>query len=385
MSTFLGIGLGPIQTGIFLSGAHKGKMDRLVVADVDANVVNALRASQGKITINIAASDKVYQETISGVEIYNPLDEQDRKKLIDIAAEADELATALPGVDFFKHITPWLKEGFVLDPEKRRFIYTAENNNHAAEFLSEALGNSFPNTHCLNTVVGKMSGIVSAKDCIARGLLPLSSEADRGHLIEEFNQILISSAPGINKRKVQGLFEKSDLYPFEEAKLYGHNAIHFLLAVLGKIKGCAYMNELVGHPTLLACARDAFIYESGKALCRKWQGVDELFTERGFAAYAEDLLTRMTNPFLTDAIDRVTRDLPRKMAWNDRVVGTMRLVLSQGGNAENISKGAVWGAQELFGDNEPEIRKGFQELWPSPWTDEHENLLKLITGQSPLT
>ena len=30
MSTFLGIGLGPIQTGIFLAGAAKGGFDRIV-------------------------------------------------------------------------------------------------------------------------------------------------------------------------------------------------------------------------------------------------------------------------------------------------------------------------------------------------------------------
>ena len=32
MKTFLGIGLGPIQTGIFVSGASKGNFDRIVVA-----------------------------------------------------------------------------------------------------------------------------------------------------------------------------------------------------------------------------------------------------------------------------------------------------------------------------------------------------------------
>jgi hypothetical protein len=45
---------------------------------------------------------------------------------------------------------------------------------------------------------------------------------------------------------------------------------------------------------------------------------------------------------------------------------------------EKISKGAALGASELFGGEPEAIRKGFEELWPSPWTEEHENILGLI-------
>jgi len=38
----------------------------------------------------------------------------------------------------------------------------------------------------------------------------------------------------------------------------------------------------------------------------------------------------MTNPFLVDMIERVTRDTERKLGWNDRLIGTMRVALGQG-------------------------------------------------------
>jgi mannitol-1-phosphate 5-dehydrogenase len=38
----------------------------------------------------------------------------------------------------------------------------------------------------------------------------------------------------------------------------------------------------------------------------------------------------MTNPFLKDTVERVGRDPRRKLGWEDRLVGTMRLALSQG-------------------------------------------------------
>ncbi|HBC85340.1 MAG TPA: hypothetical protein DCZ94_00130 [Lentisphaeria bacterium] len=378
MSTFLGIGLGPIQTGIFLLGASKGGFDRIVVADVDKSLLTALRADKGFITINIATKDRIILEKIPNVEIFDPTDLSDLEKLIGIAAEADEIATALPGVKFFANIASWLKKGFEKDPDRRRIIYTAENHNHAAELLQKAVGGNFPNTYYLNTVVGKMSGIIPASECIKRNLVPLTPSADRGHLVEEFNKILISSCPGINDRKTQGLIVKKDLLPFEEAKLYGHNAIHMLLGLHASENKIAFMHELASHPDLIELGRRVFIDESGLALCKKWKGADELFTEKGYKEYAEDLLVRMVNPFLTDSVDRVCRDLERKLGWDDRIIGTMRVVISQGFKPVELSRGASIATKKLFGSKACEFRKGFEKLWPAPWTKEHEDIFDRI-------
>jgi mannitol-1-phosphate 5-dehydrogenase len=82
-------------------------------------------------------------------------------------------------------------------------------------------------------------------------------------------------------------------------------------------------------PDLLGFIRDAFLKESGEALIRKHAGVDPLFTSEGYRAYALDLLERMTNPYLQDSVERVGRDPHRKLGWDDRLVGTLRLALHQ--------------------------------------------------------
>ena len=99
MSTFVGIGLGPIQTGIFLAGAAKGGFDRIVIAEVNDKLKDAVN-EVGSVTVNIAADDRVYTEVYPNVEVYNPNNPDDLKKLIDAAADASELATALPSVKF---------------------------------------------------------------------------------------------------------------------------------------------------------------------------------------------------------------------------------------------------------------------------------------------
>jgi mannitol-1-phosphate 5-dehydrogenase len=348
------------------------------VADVDPAIVKAVRDDKGNLSISIAAKDKVYSEIIQRVEIFNPGDSGDIKTLIDIAADADEIATALPAVKFFRHVAPWLRRGFEKNPNHRRMIYTAENNNHAAELLEKAVGKKFPNTYYLNTVIGKMSGVLSLDECVKRKLPTLTPSADRGHLVEEFNQILISNCPAIENRKTKGLCVKDDLLPFEEAKLYGHNAIHVLLGLLASEKKIVFMHELAGHPEIIEIGRRAFINESGLALRKKWNGLDELFTENGYRKYAEDLLIRMINPLLADSVERVCRDLERKLGWDDRIIGAIRIVISQGFKPVALSRGAAIAAEKLFGSDPVKIRKGFEKLWPSPWTKEHEDISEYL-------
>ncbi|OHB45302.1 MAG: hypothetical protein A2Y13_06070 [Planctomycetes bacterium GWC2_45_44] len=134
------------------------------------------------------------------------------------------------------------------------------------------------------------------------------------------------------------------MLPFEEAKLFGHNAIHALLAYLGANKGYKKMAEMKNDKEVMAIAGNAFINESGAALIKKYKNLgDGLFTEKGYKAFAEDLLSRMTNPYLDDAIDRAARDPQRKLGLNDRIFGTMQLALEFGVEPKNMAKGAAAG------------------------------------------
>ncbi|QSH41047.1 hypothetical protein P0136_10075 [Lentisphaerota bacterium ZTH] len=378
MSTFLGIGLGPIQTGIFMAGADKGGFSRIVMAEVNDELKNAVNNSGGHVTINIAAENHVYQETYSNVEVFNPSIKAEQEKLIEAASEADEIATALPSVEFFQVTAKWLLEGFLQNPAKHRFIYTAENDNHAAEKLEKSIAKPFADTYYLNTVINKMSKVATAEECSRHGLEMLCPAAGRGHLVEEFNKILISRCDGIETRQVKNLYVKDDLYPFEEAKLYGNNAIHFLLGTFAKTAGKKFISELRQCPELLDKARTAFIDECGSALIKKWAGFDELFTTTKFKEYAEELLIRMTNPFLRDTVARITRDVPRKLGWEDRVIGTMRLLLSQKVQPDVIAEGAALAAAEEFGADKAKVISALTGLWPAPWTAEHQKVMDLI-------
>jgi len=79
---------------------------------------------------------------------------------------------------------------------------------------------------------------------------------------------------------------------------------------------------------------------------------DELFTQAGFRGYAEDLLERMTNPYLGDTVARVTRDIVRKLEIDGRIFGTMQLALEYGIEPRNMAVGALAGIAVLIEEAE---------------------------------
>ena len=354
--TFVGFGFGPIQSALFLYEAFRsGHFSRFVIAEVDAGIVQAVRSADGCYTINIALPDRIEQAAISGVELYNPAVPADRQHILEAIAQSDELATSLPSVAFYDtgghtSVARTLAAGLALRTARRpTIIYTAENHNHASELLHEAVAKYCPpavlqDIQFLNTVIGKMSGVITAPATLTKlNLATMTPAIPKAVLVEEFNRIFISqiALPGFT-RGIDVFIEKPDLLPFEEAKLYGHNAIHALIAFLGERRGLTAMSDAAAHPDIMAAARAAFLEESGAALIRKYVTLgDPLFSPAGYAAYADDLLARMVRPTLNDLIARVTRDQVRKLGYDDRFFGAMRLALRYGIHPTHLATGAA--------------------------------------------
>jgi mannitol-1-phosphate/altronate dehydrogenase len=244
-----------------------------------------------------------------------------------------------------------------------------------------------------------MSRVVRDPDEISDlKLKPITPGLDRAFLVEQFNRILVSRTQIAGfKPGVEVFIEKDDLLPFEEAKLYGHNAVHSLLGFIGALKGYRSMTEVKGDGAVMQVGRDAFLKECGAALIKKHSHIgDELFTEAGFTAYADDLLERMTNPYLGDTIARVVRDVRRKLEPEGRIFGTMKLALGYGIVPRNMALGAMAGIAELlknatdsnlpedlrFGDwrslDEGKIEKILNWLWTGQRCKDAEQVIEHV-------
>jgi mannitol-1-phosphate/altronate dehydrogenase len=408
---FTGFGFGPIQSGLFVKEAFEsGNFARIVVAEIDQDLVDAVRANNGSYYVNVACADEIKVLRIDNVELMNPSVDDDRKILLEVLAQSTEIVTSLPSVNFYDaggsaSVASLIAEGIKANSDESTIVYTAENNNHAAEAMQEVVtektGPLPPNrAQFLNTVIGKMSQIVTDSALISElNLKPIAPNLEKAFLVEEFNRILVDRTtipdftPGI-----EVFAEKDDLLPFEHVKLFSHNAMHTLFGFLGAVKGLTSMTELQNDPAIMAIGREAFMDECGQALIKKYAHLnDTLFTQAGFKDYAEDLLIRIVNPFLKDTIARAYRDVVRKLGLNDRIVGTMTLALEQGVEPTNMALGAMGGIAVLLTDpaegkdlpdelryddwrklNDAEIKKILLWIWNDETGKYTEQLIKNI-------
>ena len=413
---FVGFGFGPIQGGLFAKEAFQsGNFTRIVVAEIDAQLVDAVRANKGTYYVNVAKSDGVEVLKVDNIELLNPNVAGDNQILLQVLAESTEIATCLPSVDFYESdragsVASLIAEGLKNSKAEAAIIYTAENNNHAAEILQRAVAKkivtlSEKQVQFLNTVIGKMSRVVTdPAEITERKLATIAPGIKRAFLVEEFNQILVSRTTiGDFKPGIEVFIEKDDLLAFEEAKLFGHNAIHTLLGFIGEARGATSMSELKDDQAVMQIARLAFLDECGAALVKKYAHLrDELFTEAGLRDYAEDLLERMTNPYLADTVARAGRDAVRKLSINGRIFGTMSLTLEYGIEPNNMAIGAFAGiavllekAQEYnlptnlrFSDwrklDRDRIEKIINWLWKGRTTSRAQQLIKYVQNARKL-
>jgi mannitol-1-phosphate 5-dehydrogenase len=410
--TYAGFGFGAIQAGLFLYEAFgSGAFRRLVVAEVLPEVVAAVRRAGGVYYVNIAHPDRVEHAPVGPVEVEDPAAEGDRRRLVEAVAGAEEIGTAVPSVKFYVADGPGSIHRILAEGLRRKasaggpraVVYAAENHNHAAEILEAAVLDEIPpgergavsgRVCFLNTVIGKMSGVVTdPAEVQAQDLTPIAPGLPRAFLVEAFNRILIAQirfeetggGPPF-RRGIRAFEEKPDLLPFEEAKLYGHNATHALAAYVGAVRGVQRIADLPGVAGVMPFLRAAFIEESGAALIRKHAGVDPLFTPEGYRAYADDLLARMTNPYLQDTAERVGRDPQRKLGWDDRLIGTLRVALRQGVAPRRYALGAaaalaVLDKSVLDGEDDSPLAGRLAPLWAagtSPDPQEKESVLALV-------
>ena len=384
--TLVGFGLGPIQTGVFVHEAcRSGNFGRIVIGEVLPEIVEAVREAEGRICLNVAHRNSVESLTLGPLEILNPTDDGDREVLVDAVRQASEVATAVPSVRHYSGQGPGgidqlLARGLAKRDGRPLIVYAAENHKDAAAILRRAVFDRLATEKreelgaraaFLNTVIGKMSGVLGdPADIEKRGLLPLTPGGGRCHLLEEFNRILIEqipASPGWEPDPGITVFEeKEDLRPFEDAKLHGHNAAHAFAAYLAAFHGLERMSELPAVEGGLTLIRAALVEESGAALIHRHGGADPLFTPDGFRDHADDLIPRMLNPHLGDLVERVARDPERKLGWNDRLVGTMRLALDASIRPVRFAVGAAAALVYLrpeFLRGGPEARKALQSIW----------------------
>lgn len=320
----------------------------VVFIDVDKKMVDALNNDK-KYPVRVVSDKGNYEIVVENVRAVNGIDLEAAAREI---SEAEVMATAV-GVNVLPKIAGTIAEGLKLrwtnGNTKPLNIIICENLIDADKLLAELISGNLDDEE--RVLLKNRVGFVEAS--IGRMVPVMTPEMQEGNAlricVEEYDKLPVDKTGFVG-----GIPSIKNLIPFApfefyiHRKLFIHNMAHALLAYMGSLKGYKYIWEAVEDEYIRRIVTEA-MNESALALSKE-HGVEFSVLKE----HVEDLIFRFGNHQLGDTVERVGRDLKRKLSSNDRLAGAIKLCQKNGIAPINICIGVA--AALHFND-------------PIPWAD----------------
>jgi len=299
----------------------------------------------------------------------------DRDAVARELADADLAATAV-GAGALRSVAALVRDGLARRMEQRPGspldVILAENVRDAASVVGDIVGTG-PMVGLVQTSIGKMVPIVPAETVERDPLLVFA---------EPYNTLIVDArgfrGPVPDLPEIKAV-EHIDAWV--DRKLFLHNLGHAAVAYFGyrTAPEARTIAEAVTVPEVLAGARNAMT-QSAAALAAAYP---ESLAERDLIEHRDDLLTRFANRALGDTVFRVGRDLKRKLARDDRIVGAMLLAANHGVPFDAIAR--VYAAAVEFGatDESGRVHPGDDEVTREYRERGVDAILRDVSGLNP--
>jgi mannitol-1-phosphate 5-dehydrogenase len=307
------IGRGFIGQLLSLSGYE------VAFAEVDAKIVEAMNADR-RYPVRVVSERGGSESYVDNIHAVNGL---------DVAAVAREVAGAevigtAVGANILPRIAPTLAAGLKLRWESGNEaplnVILCENLVDADKAFRDMVAANLeaPDEERLMRTVGFV------RASVGRMVPVMTDEMREGNIlriwVEEYDHLHVDAEGFVGPPP--SVYNMEPVAPFElyvQRKLYIHNMGHAAAAYLGALRGYRFIWEAVGDPSIARVARAAMEESAGAIAVEHGVDVEPLLE------HVDDLLGRFANRKLGDTIERVGRDLPRKLAPRDRLIGALEL------------------------------------------------------------
>ncbi len=345
-------GAGNIGRGFIAQLFSKSGYETALI-DVNKTVVEKLNKDRC-YPVKIVSAMGVSEELVTNV--YG-VDGTSIDAVADEIASADVMATAV-GVNILPRIAGAIAEGV-----RRRFakcdtplnIIICENLIEADKYLASLIKEKLTEEEI--KLFDERIGLVEAS--IGRMVPIMSEEMQEGNILKVWVEPYCELPVDKNgfKGDIPFIVNMIPFAPFEyfiQKKLFLHNMGHAATAYYGMLAGKKEIAEAIAVPDIYEEVRAAML-ESAAALSAE-HGVPY----EDVLAATEDLLNRFANPHLHDTVTRVGRDVLRKLAKGDRIIGAALLCEKHGLPYENIIR--IASAATLFPADTDEFAAKLHEM-----------------------
>ncbi|KAB5511337.1 mannitol-1-phosphate dehydrogenase [Coniochaeta sp. 2T2.1] len=305
-------GVGNIGRGFVACFLHKSGYE-VVFAGVTDSSVGKLNAQKSYKVIEVGAEGM----TESIITDYRAINSKTHEsELVEEIAIAD-LVTCSVGPNILKFIAPVIAKGIDARSEdlKPLAVIACENAIGATDTLAEFIKD--PKNTPTHRLADHDKRVRYANSAIDRIVPAQDPDAGLDVTLEKFYEWVVERTPfdDVGVPAIEGINWVDDLEPFIERKLYTVNTSHATAAYYG------YNRK---KRTVYDALQDRHIRsEVNKAL----QNTAQLITDKHEIpvaeqkAYVNKVMTRIGNPHLEDAVERVGRAPLRKLSRKERFIG----------------------------------------------------------------
>jgi mannitol-1-phosphate 5-dehydrogenase len=309
--------------------------------DINSRVISELNR-RGEYTVVTLAPDG--KESRTGVSAVGGIDSSNREAVVSAVAATDIAATAV-GAGGFAPVLDLIAQGLILRktlrPNTPLDVILAENIPGAADLarsrVAATAGEDRAGLGLVETSIGKMVPMVPAAVAASDPLLVYA---------EPYNTLIVDrkgfAGPVPDIPDIKAV---DNIRAYVHRKLFIHNLGHAAVAYLGYAQNpdAVTIDQAVSVPAVRAAAELAML-QSARGLYAEYPGE---FGPGDLEEHIQDLLTRFANTALNDTVFRVGRDLNRKLARTDRIVGAMQLLANHGLPMDSVA--IVYAAALGFG------------------------------------
>lgn len=351
-------GAGNIGRGFVACFLHQSGYE-VVFADVNGSLIDQLNAQPSYKVIEVGNEGT----TESVITNYRALNSKTQEaQLIQEIATAD-IVTCSVGPNILKFIAPVIAKGIDQRPTglPPMAVIACENAIGATDTLAEHIKE--PQNTPAERIESMSDRARFANSAIDRIVPAQDPDAGLDVKLEKFYEWVVESTPfkGYEHPSIEGVKWVEDLKPYIERKLYTVNTGHATAAYHGYNRRKSTVYDALQDREIRDEVSKA-LANTANLITQKY-GIDEEVQNE----YVDNIVRRISNPHLEDAVERVGRAPLRKLSRKERFIGPAAELAENGEDCSALLDAAemAFRFQNVEGDEESvELAKIMAEKKP---------------------
>lgn len=317
-------GAGNIGRGFVAEFLHKSGYE-VVFADVMDSIITKLQETSSYKVTEIG----VEGESTNTITNYRAINSKTNEADVIDEIKTAAIVTCAVGPNILKFIAPVIAKG--IDGRKESSplaVIACENAIGATDTLAGFIKDE------KNTPKDRLSSISdrarfanSAIDRIVPGQDP---DAGLNVKIEKFYEWVVDKTPFAEHPEIHGVKWVDNLVPYIERKLFTVNTGHATAAYYGHNKKLRTIHDALNDKEVHDTVQKA-LQETSKLIVDK-HGIDVQEQKD----YVENIIKRISNPYLEDVVERVGRAPLRKLSRKERFIGPASELAEKGDSVDAL-------------------------------------------------